>query len=142
MFQTDPHWRDYVWFYEYFHGDNGAGLGASHQTGWTGIIARLMHLFATTTPQQVLELGKKAGFVDVNAAPPAAIPRGRQASDSSGRVIRVARGLGMVGSATRQSRNRRAQDAVHFLGECDAFFDDLRRQPMPQATIAALCLPQ
>jgi len=35
-FQTDPHWRDYVLFYEYFHGDNGAGLGASHQTGWTG----------------------------------------------------------------------------------------------------------
>ena len=47
-FQEDPHWRDYVLFYEYFHGDNGAGLGASHQTGWTGIIARAMHLFATT----------------------------------------------------------------------------------------------
>jgi hypothetical protein len=41
-FQTDPHWRDYVLFYEYFHGDNGAGLGASHQTGWTGIVARLI----------------------------------------------------------------------------------------------------
>ena len=46
-FQSDPHWRDYVLFYEYFHGDNGAGLGASHQTGWTGIIARIIHLFAT-----------------------------------------------------------------------------------------------
>ena len=45
-FQTDPHWRDYPLFYEYFHGDNGAGLGASHQTGWTGIIARILHLFA------------------------------------------------------------------------------------------------
>ena len=59
-FQEDPHWRDYVLFYEYFHGDNGAGLGASHQTGWTGVIARAMHLFATTTPEQVLELGKAA----------------------------------------------------------------------------------
>ncbi len=68
-FQTDPNFRDYVWFYEYFHGDNGAGLGASHQTGWTGIVARMMHLFATTTPQQVLALGKTAGFVDVNAPP-------------------------------------------------------------------------
>jgi hypothetical protein len=41
-FQTDPHWRDHILFYEYFHGDNGAGLGASHQTGWTGIVARLI----------------------------------------------------------------------------------------------------
>ena len=53
-FQEDPHWRDLILFYEYFHGDNGAGLGASHQTGWTGIIARAMHLFATTTAEQVL----------------------------------------------------------------------------------------
>ena len=39
-FQSDPHWRDHVLFYEYFHGDNGAGLGASHQTGWTGVVAK------------------------------------------------------------------------------------------------------
>ena len=45
-FQEDPHWRDYLQFYEYFHGDNGAGLGASHQTGWTGVIARVIDLFA------------------------------------------------------------------------------------------------
>ena len=44
-FQEDPHWRDYILFYEYFHGDNGAGLGASHQTGWTGVIARLLDIF-------------------------------------------------------------------------------------------------
>jgi hypothetical protein len=44
LFQHDPHWRDYIPFYEYFHGDNGAGMGASHQTGWTGLIARLMAL--------------------------------------------------------------------------------------------------
>jgi len=41
-FQSDPHWRDWVLFYEYFHGDNGAGIGASHQTGWTGLVAKLM----------------------------------------------------------------------------------------------------
>jgi Glycosyl hydrolase family 63 C-terminal domain len=59
-FQEDPHWRDHLLFYEYFHGDNGSGLGASHQTGWTGIIARLLHVFATLTPEQVLEGGKMA----------------------------------------------------------------------------------
>lgn len=59
-FQTDPHWRDYILFFEYFHGDAGAGLGASHQTGWTGGIARLMHFFATVTPEQVLAMGKRA----------------------------------------------------------------------------------
>jgi hypothetical protein len=59
-FQEDPHWRDLLLFYEYFHGDNGAGLGASHQTGWTGLVARAMHLFATTSAEQVLERGKGA----------------------------------------------------------------------------------
>jgi hypothetical protein len=61
-FQEDPHWRDLILFYEYFHGDNGAGLGASHQTGWTGIVARLMHLFATTTAEQFLDLGREAAL--------------------------------------------------------------------------------
>jgi len=41
-FQTDPHWHDLILFYEYFHGDNGAGIGASHQTGWTGLVAKLI----------------------------------------------------------------------------------------------------
>ena len=41
-FQSDPHWKDWVLFYEYFHGDNGAGIGASHQTGWTGLVAKLL----------------------------------------------------------------------------------------------------
>jgi hypothetical protein len=59
-FQEDPHWRDYVLFYEYFHGDNGAGLGASHQTGWTGIVARIMHLFAIVKPDQLLTAGREA----------------------------------------------------------------------------------
>ena len=64
-FQDDPHWKDNILFYEYFHGDNGAGIGASHQTGWTGVIARSMHLFATSTSDQSLALGKKAAFVEV-----------------------------------------------------------------------------
>ena len=67
-FQNDPHWRDYLQFYEYFHGDNGAGLGANHQTGWTGTIARLMHVFATITPEQLLQGGKMAYFDTAMAA--------------------------------------------------------------------------
>ena len=54
-FQDDPHWRDYILFYEYFHGDNGAGLGASHQTGWTGLIARILDLFARMNPADALK---------------------------------------------------------------------------------------
>jgi hypothetical protein len=41
-FQIDPHWRDHLLFYEYFHGDNGAGIGAAHQTGWTALVAKLL----------------------------------------------------------------------------------------------------
>jgi hypothetical protein len=54
-FQEDPHWRDLILFYEYFHGDNGAGLGASHQTGWTGTIALLIDLFARFDANTILE---------------------------------------------------------------------------------------
>jgi hypothetical protein len=64
-FQEDPHWRDLILFYEYFHGDSGAGLGASHQTGWTGVIARAMHLFASSTAEQFLELGRAAAVVEI-----------------------------------------------------------------------------
>ncbi len=59
-FQDDPHWRDYILFYEYFHGDNGAGLGASHQTGWTGLIARTLDLYARVTPEDVLRAPTRA----------------------------------------------------------------------------------
>ncbi len=58
-FQEDPFWKDYPLFYEYFHGDTGAGIGASHQTGWSGTIARIMHLFATTEASQMLEQSKR-----------------------------------------------------------------------------------
>jgi hypothetical protein len=63
IFQNDPHWRDYILFYEYFHGDNGAGIGASHQTGWTGAIARLIQLFATLDSGKFLSDGKQGVFV-------------------------------------------------------------------------------
>jgi hypothetical protein len=61
-FQTDPHWRDLILFYEYFHGDNGAGLGASHQTGWTGVVAKLIQLFGLLDAEKLLEAGKDAAF--------------------------------------------------------------------------------
>ncbi|MGZ4434478.1 MAG: MGH1-like glycoside hydrolase domain-containing protein, partial [Trebonia sp.] len=54
LFQEDPHWRDLILFYEYFHGDNGAGLGASHQTGWTGLVARLIQAFGQLNAADVL----------------------------------------------------------------------------------------
>jgi hypothetical protein len=59
VMQTDPHWRDDILFYEYFHGDNGAGLGASHQTGWTAVVANLIdRLAADTQPRELAAAGK------------------------------------------------------------------------------------
>jgi hypothetical protein len=60
-FQKDPHWRDLILFYEYFHGDNGAGVGASHQTGWTGLVAPLIKIFGTVDAKTFLERGNKSG---------------------------------------------------------------------------------
>jgi hypothetical protein len=68
-FQTDPHWRDNILFYEYFHGDNGAGLGASHQTGWTGLVAKTIQLFGMLDTEKMLAGGKRSAFV--KGAPPA-----------------------------------------------------------------------
>jgi Glycosyl hydrolase family 63 C-terminal domain len=53
--QEDPHWRDHLLFYEYFHGDNGAGLGASHQTGWTGLVGGLMRMLGAIDPELLLK---------------------------------------------------------------------------------------
>ncbi|MGA3315328.1 MAG: glucosidase [Candidatus Korobacteraceae bacterium] len=58
-FQEDPYWKDYILYYEYFHGDNGAGLGASHQTGWTGTVARTLDLFARVTAEDALKVAKQ-----------------------------------------------------------------------------------
>ncbi|MGC1295902.1 MAG: hypothetical protein WA869_12785, partial [Alloacidobacterium sp.] len=59
-FQDDPHWKDYILFYEYFHGENGAGLGASHQTGWTGLVARALDLFARLKADDLLRVSSGA----------------------------------------------------------------------------------
>jgi hypothetical protein len=63
-FQNDPHWRDHLLFYEYFHGDNGAGIGASHQTGWTGVIARLIQLYGQIDGDTLLQGGLARAFGD------------------------------------------------------------------------------
>ena len=69
-FQTDPNWRDCLLFFEYFHGDNGAGLGASHQTGWTGIVAKLIEMFGRLDMDVLLEGGKSAAFAHTTDAEP------------------------------------------------------------------------
>jgi len=61
-FQTDPYWRDLILFYEYFHGDNGAGLGASHQTGWTGLVAKTIQLFGMIDQERALNIGRGEAF--------------------------------------------------------------------------------
>ncbi|HUR70549.1 MAG TPA: hypothetical protein VMZ02_01095 [Candidatus Limnocylindrales bacterium] len=61
-FQEDPHWRDLILFFEYFHGDNGAGLGASHQTGWTGLVAPLLDIFGRVDANLVLETARGLVF--------------------------------------------------------------------------------
>ena len=58
-FQNDPNWKDYLLFYEYFHGDNGAGIGASHQTGWSGLVINLNHYFSVNTQESLLERGPR-----------------------------------------------------------------------------------
>jgi hypothetical protein len=67
-FQIDPFWRDNIYFFEYFHGDNGAGLGASHQTGWTGLVAKLIQLNGLLDAKQTLEVGRQAAFVQTSRA--------------------------------------------------------------------------
>jgi hypothetical protein len=62
VFQRDPYWRDHLLFYEYFHGDNGAGIGASHQTGWTGVVASLIDLFGKLDAETYLAGGSLAPF--------------------------------------------------------------------------------
>jgi hypothetical protein len=68
-FQTDPHWRDHILFHEYFHGDNGAGVGASHQTGWSGLVATLIELFRSFDAARLLKAGKQAAFIREWTAP-------------------------------------------------------------------------
>jgi hypothetical protein len=67
-FQTDPYWKDYLLFYEYFHGDNGAGIGASHQTGWTGLVAPLIEIFGRIDAEGFLAASKSGAFAKVAAS--------------------------------------------------------------------------
>ncbi len=69
-FQSDPNWKDLLLFYEYFHGDNGAGIGASHQTGWSGLVVNLTHYFAVNTQESLLARG-----------PTGPAPKGRHGDD-------------------------------------------------------------
>jgi hypothetical protein len=63
LFQTDPHWQDMLVFNEYFHGDNGAGLGASHQTGWTGLVARIVQTLGYLRPEDLTAPGRQANLL-------------------------------------------------------------------------------
>jgi hypothetical protein len=63
-FQEDPHWRDLVLFYEYFHGDSGAGIGASHQTGWTGCVARIIQMNAALDAETLLRPGAQEAVME------------------------------------------------------------------------------
>ena len=76
-FQTDPHWKDHILFYEYFHGNNGAGIGASHQTGWTGVIATLIELFGRVDATQILATGRSAVFAGDRQAKENHVPAAR-----------------------------------------------------------------
>jgi len=70
-FQRDPHWRNYVLFYEYFHGDNGAGVGAGHQTGWSGLVARMLQLSVGIDAEKLLNAQRKPVLVPDQSLPKA-----------------------------------------------------------------------
>jgi len=83
-FQTDPNWRDLILFFEYFHGDNGAGIGASHQTGWTGLVATLIRLFGNLDAHRFLEVGRAAfKNLEPSPSPQASEPRARPAQQTA-----------------------------------------------------------
>jgi hypothetical protein len=67
-FQKDPHWRDHLLFYEYFHGDNGAGIGASHQTGWSGLVSKFIQIYGALDAEQFLWEGKAKAFESLKNA--------------------------------------------------------------------------
>jgi Mannosylglycerate hydrolase MGH1-like glycoside hydrolase domain len=69
-FQNDPYWKDLILFHEYFHGEDGAGLGASHQTGWTGVIAYLMRIAALVNPETVLRTESAYAAIQVEPHKP------------------------------------------------------------------------
>jgi hypothetical protein len=97
VFQNDPNWRDHILFYEYFHGDNGAGIGASHQTGWTGTIATLIQMIGSMTPETLLSgqvMGKPYQRPDVAGAAgaPPGSPQPAKAQPAAAAAGRVEQG--------------------------------------------------
>ena len=134
-FQTDPHWRDQILFYEYSHGDNGAGLGASHQTGWTGVVAKLFNFSDRSIRRSPLRLAGRPLSPPVATRenesathPPLALSRFDSPSDCDRRAVGdiAVRGLGVytdwrslhilasflagLGRAVPRAR----QDAIHY----------------------------
>ena len=139
-FQTDPHWRDHILFYEYFHGDNGAGLGASHQTGWTGLVARMIQYYGSIDAAASLaESGRPASAgvsedmmttsdATSKSKPSGAVPRGttgepcgvvceheRSANAGRCRLRRTAIDLAL-GGGRRSRRLRRSCAAAESAG--------------------------
>ena len=106
-FQSDPHWRDLILFYEYFHGDNGAGLGASHQTGWTGLVAPLARLFSVRGVPRPCWPRASARRSRVDSGP--SLP-GALSDQHPGVAPRAGRGAGPPGHARRRSRRRARPD--------------------------------
>ena len=96
-FQSEPHWRDYVLFYEYFHGTTRNRLGASHQTGWTGLIAKIIELYGHLDAERFLEAGKLGGQA------PAQATCGRMLACRGDRCVRALMQL------RRRQANRRRQ---------------------------------
>jgi hypothetical protein len=82
-FQTDPNWKDYILFHEYFNGDNGAGIGASHQTGWSGLVATLIQIFGNTNAADLLQNGKEAVFTAADAAPTSQKPERKKKQETT-----------------------------------------------------------
>ena len=107
-FQTDPHWKDYILFYEYFHGDNGAGLEL-HQTGWTGLVAKLIELFGRLDGAQLLDAGKAGAFAKKNQH---GISRSRERI----RGLRLFFGIRVAGGQMRRKDNG-GKEAYHPMLE-------------------------
>ncbi|MFL6160805.1 MAG: MGH1-like glycoside hydrolase domain-containing protein [Jatrophihabitantaceae bacterium] len=99
LFQGDPHWRDLPLFYEYLHGDNGAGIGASHQTGWTGLVGVLPLIFARLRPEQLFGTGDTFGGRVPEGG--AAARAGAEISDGAGSGAGAAASAGAGSGAGR-----------------------------------------
>ena len=111
-FQEDPHWRDLILFYEYFHGDNGAGLGASHQTGWSGLVAPLLDFFGRLDAKTLLETERgqvMARVVSEQVGGQKKLPRG----DRYTRRLRV---LPWIQEVARSLRSLKHESAKHPKG--------------------------